>query len=110
MDKARRGELFVEKEDTEREIKNARARLGKVGERLTQLGEALKRRPDTIGFTKQGNSVRSTSTATAFVMAESFEVAIAGDIEKAVQDVVTLQDALDRLGRIDRDLAMMPVS
>jgi hypothetical protein len=110
MDKVRRGELLVEKEDIERDIKQARARLVKVGERLTQLGETLKRRPETIGFTKQGNSVRATSTATSFVQVESFDVAIAGDIEKAVQDVVILQDAMDRLGRIDRDLMTMPTT
>ena len=104
MDNTRRGQLLVEKEDTERGISEARARLRKIGEVLSRFGSILMERPESIGFIRKGHSVRSTSSATTFKQTESYDVAIAGDIENVVNEVVALQDAMDRLGRIERDL------
>ena len=81
-----------------------RARLRKIGEVLSRFGSILMERPESIGFIRKGHSVRSTSSATTFKQTESYDVAIAGDIENAVNEVVALQDAMDRLGRIERDL------
>jgi len=104
MDNAKRGQLLVEKEDTERRIGEARARLRKIGEVLLRFGSTLMERPESVGFNRDGHSVRSTSSATTFKQTESYDVAIAGDIENAVNEVVALQDAMDRLGRINNEL------
>jgi hypothetical protein len=69
-----------------------------------QLGSILTDRPETIEFTKQGYLVRSRSSGTAFKPTESCDVSISGEIENAVDEVIVLQDALDQLGRIERDL------
>jgi len=95
----------MEKEETEEKIREARSKLQKIGEALSRFGSTLMERPESIGFIRKGHSVRSASTATTFKQTESYDVAIAGDIEKAVNDVVALQDAMDQLGKIERDLS-----
>jgi hypothetical protein len=104
MDKARRGELLVEKEDTQQRIVQARKTLRRIGEAFCRFGSSLVTQPESIGFFRNGCSVRPTSTATMFKLTDSYDVSIAGEIENAVKEVVALQDALDWLGRIERDL------
>ena len=104
MDKAYRGQLLADKEEVELEITRLRATLAKSGDTYSRLGDMLKRLPESLGFTKQGHSVRSMSTASNFTLGQSFDVRNDLDIEKAVAGVVALQDALDKLGKIQREL------
>jgi hypothetical protein len=97
MDKTQRGELLVEKENVERAIAKARAKLRKIGEGYSQFGSTLMGKPETIGFFKDGYSVRSESSGSTFRQSVACDVNEMGDIDGVVKEVVALQDALDAL-------------